>query len=193
MAENESLDLKSPHAKRWYAVLDAARRGKPSQEVGTITRETLRKAVRKALTQFEKYGVTTVDFLDNRGSLQTLRRLIRQTKGHPYAELLVDVLDSNPAATRTGCLNQWLHGILDRVFDQLSLRLGGSGTFPSFYNTGSFFREVRSEVRGDLERIAINLIDNPYWKPSVGGKKGEPKTDVTVELLSMSLVGGAKP
>jgi hypothetical protein len=191
MAENESLDLTSPHAKRWHALQNAAVRGEPSQKVGAIARGTLRRALRKVITQFERYGVTIAEFLANRGAPSTLRKFLRQTKGHPYAELLVTVLDSNPA-TRTECAHQWLHAILDKVFDQISLHVGGSEFFPSFYDTGAFFLEVRNELRDEVSRMAFNIVDDPRWKPNVTGKRGEPHTDATAELLSMSLVGGTK-
>jgi hypothetical protein len=192
MAENESLDLNSIRAGRWIAVLTAVRKGDSCEKVVMITRKCLLNAIRIVVSQFEEYEVTIADFLSSRGSPQVLRTLIRQTKGHHYAELMVSTFESNPGATNTQCLNQWLHAILDKVFDQVSLRVGGSETFPSFHDTGYFFEEVRSEVRDELSRMAIKLIDDPHWRPSFRGKKGEPKSDATVELLSMSLVGGAK-
>jgi hypothetical protein len=191
MAENESLDLGSPRAGRWFAVLNAVRKGDSCQKVGIITRKTLSRAIRVVITQFEQYGVTTADFLVNRHSPETLRKLIRQTKGHPYAELLVSVLYANPASD-TECLHQWVNAALDKVFDQIRIRAGGSDLFPSFHDIRSFLGEVRSEVRDTLETMAANLRVDPHWKPSVRGKKGEPKVDTTAEMLSMSLVGGAE-
>jgi hypothetical protein len=192
MAENESLDLKSPHAQRWNPVRDAARKGASCQKVAALTRKAFFGGLRKALVQFEVYGVTTADFLASQGSPRTLSKLLQKTQGHPYAEQLVAVLDSNPAAPAKECLNQWGHAIFDKVFDQIVHSLGGSEIFPSFFDGNNYFRQVRDELRGDLERVAIKLVENPRWRPIVRSKKGEPKSDSTSELMPMSLVGGPK-
>jgi hypothetical protein len=192
MAENEALDLKSPHAQRWTAVRDAAQKGVSCQQVGSVTRKTFLKAIRKVVGQFEKHGVTMADFFAHRSSPRALKALVRQTKNHSYAELLVSVLDSYPGASLTECLDRWGHAILDTVFDQIGLNLGGSEVFPSFFDTQSFFQEVRDGLRDDLEMVAVKLADDPHWKPTVRAKKGEAKTDTTADLLSMSLVGGSK-
>ena len=123
------------------------RRAATSEQVGAITRKTFLKAIRKVVKQFEEYGVTTGDFLGKRGSPRDLKKLVRQTKCHPYAVLLVSVLDSYPDAPPTECLHRWGHAILDTVFDQIGLELGGSEGFPSFFDTHSLFGEVRAGLR----------------------------------------------
>ncbi len=193
MAENESLDLTSRHARRWNMVRDAAQKGESCQQVTALTKKTLLKALRKVLHEFEGYGVTTADFVANRGSPAAMRALVRRTKHHEYAELLATVIDSNPSASPSECLDRWGHAILAKVFDQIALGLGGSQFFPSFFDTRSFFREVRNELRDDLVRMAVKLADNPHWKPSARKKKAEPKIDPTAAQLTVSLIGGPKP
>ena len=192
MAENESLDLGSPRAGRWFAVLNSARKGDSCHKVGRIVAEKLSKTIRIAIQQFEEYGVTTDDFLDNRASPETLSQLVRQTKGHLYAKLLMSVIDSNPNVPGTECLHQWLWGVIDTVFDQIRHRLGGSELFPSCHDATTFLDRVRGEIPDDVELMAANLGINPHWKPSVPRRSGASKIDTTAELLSMSLVGGAK-
>ncbi len=189
MAENESLDLKSPQARRWFPVLDAVRKGASCKDVGTATLKALSRAIRNALRQFEGYGLTTADFLANRASPDILSDLMRRTKGHPYAEHLVSVLVANSDAPPRECLGQWLRSILDTVFDQIMLKTVGSKLLPSFLSTRVFIGNVRDEIRNGLETMADKLDDDPHWRPSPHGKKGEPKSDPTAELLSMSLVG----
>ncbi len=104
MAENESLDLKSPHAQRWNAVRDAAPKGASCQNVGSVTRAKLYQAIRKVRKQFKKYGVSTADFLAARGKPRALRDLLRKTEGHEFAELLTSTLGSRPEATDRECL-----------------------------------------------------------------------------------------
>lgn len=192
MAENESLDLNSPNARRWNVVRDAAQKGGTCQDVGSLTRKTFLKAIRKVVRQFEGYGVTTADFLAGRGSPTAIKGLLRLTKHHPYAELLVTVMDSFPGATPTDCLHRWGHAILDTVFDKIGLTLGGCEVFPSFFDTKSFFRKVRDELQGDLEMVAVKLADNSHWKPVVRTKKGEVKADPTASQMRVSLIGGPK-
>ncbi len=193
MAENESLDLTSRHARRWNTVRHAAQKGGSCQEVASLTKKTFLKALRKVLHEFEEYGVATADFLASRGSPATLRALVRQTKDHEDAERLVMVIDSYPGASPSECLDRWGHAILDKVFNQMALGLGGSQLFPSFFDTRSFFREVRNDLQDDLTKVAVKLADDPHWKPIVRTKKGEPKIDPTASELSVSLIGGPKP
>jgi hypothetical protein len=190
MAENESLDLKSPYAQRWNAVRDAARKGTSCQKVVSITRKKFYEALRKVIRQFKVYGVTTTDFLSGRASPRTLRDLIRRTQGHPYAELLTSVLNSDPALAGAECLKQWGHAILDTVFDQISHGLVGTEHFPSFFESQTFFDQVCEGLEADIERIAIKLVENPEWEPKRASCKGAVKEDPTEELLPMSLWGG---
>ena len=82
MAENESLDLKSPYAQRWNAVRDATQKGGSPQEVVVVTKANLKRAFRKVLVEFQVCGVTTADFLAARGDSKALRNLLRKAKGH---------------------------------------------------------------------------------------------------------------
>ena len=189
MAENESLDLKSPNAQRWNAVRDAARKGASCRKVTSLTRQRLYDALRKVQKQFNTYGVDTAAFLAGRGSSRTLRDLVRQTKGHPYAELLVSVMNSNPGSADVECLKMWGHATLDMVFDQICHGLTGSDHFPSFFESHTFFDQVRTGRESDIERIATHLIEKPDWEPKRPSVKGAPVEDSTAELLPMSLMG----
>jgi hypothetical protein len=192
MAENESLDLNSHNARRSNVVGDAARNGGSCQHVGSLTRKTFLKAIRKVVREFEGYGVTTADFLAARDSPSAAKGLLRITKHHPYAELLVTVIDSYPGAAPTDCLHRWGNAILDTMFDQIGLSLGGSEVFPSFFDTQSYFRAVRNELRDDLESVAVKLANDAHWKPVVRAKKGEAKADPTASQMQVSLIGGPK-
>lgn len=190
MAENESLDLKSPHAQRWNAVRDIARKGGTCQKVVTITRKKLHEALRKVSKQFKRYGVNTADFIDGRGSPRSLRDLVRKTERHPYAELLVAVLNSNPSASGAECLNQWGHAVLDTVFDQIGHSLTGTEHFPSVFEPRRLFQQVRHGLEGDIRRIAAKLNEKPDWEPRQAATKRVSKEDTTAEMLPMSLLAG---
>jgi len=192
MAENESLDLISPRAQRWNAVRDAAQKGASTEQVGAITRKIFLKMIRKVVGQFENYGVTTSDFVSKRGSPRDLKKLIRQTKCHDYAVLLVSVLESCPDASPTECIYRWGHAIFDRVFDQIGLELGGTEAFPSFFETHSFSGEVRKQLRDDFVTVSVKLTDDPHWKPVVRTKKGEARADPTAAQMQVSLIGGPR-
>jgi len=155
-----------------------------------ITRRTFLKAIRRVLKQFEEYGVTTGDFLGKRGSPHDLKKLVRQTRCHPYAVQLESVLNSYPDVTPTECLHLWSHAILDTVFDQIGPGLAGSEVFPSFFDTHSLFVEVRAGLQGDIETTAVRLADNPHWRPVVRLRKGEARVDPTASQMQVSLLGG---
>ena len=191
MAENESLDLNSPCAQRWNVVRDVIRKGASQAEILAVTRATLRRAVRKVLVELQVYGLTTADFLAARDNPKMLRNLLRNAKGHPYAELLIGVLDSSPGIPNTECLKRWGDAMLDTVFGQIRHSLPDASCFPSFFESGPHFQAVHDGLTPDLKAMAVKLVENPDWKPSVRGKTGEPKVDSTTALLSMSLMGGA--
>jgi hypothetical protein len=77
------------------------------------------------------------------------------------------------------------------VFDQIRHSLPNANCFPSFFESSVIFREVHKGLTPDLEAMAIKLMNDPDWKPSVRSKKGAAKVDSTVALLSMSLMVGA--
>ena len=192
MAENESLDLNSGRASRWIAVLTAVRKGDPCQKVGSEIMKTLSRAIRNSMRQFEEYGLAISDFVAHRGSPEILSGFIRQTKGHPYAKLLVSVLNTSSSLPSGECIHQWLWAVLNTMVDQIGQRVAGRDPYPSFHDVRSYFHGVEQEIEADVEMMAARLCD-PQWKPSVRGTKGEPKVDATAELLSMSLVGGTRP
>lgn len=172
---------------------DAFRKEGTEAETLAVTRATLRRAMRKVLVEFQLYGVTTADFLDARDNPKELRNLLRKTKGHPYAELLIGVLDSSPGSPKTECLKSWGDAFVDTVFGQIRHSLPDTGCFPNLFESGRRFRDVHSALTPDLEMMAMKLVENPDWKPTVRSKKGESKVDSTTSLLSMSLMGGVNP
>lgn len=188
MAENESLDLKSPYSQRWNAVRDAARTGASSPKVEMMTRKRLYDALRKVRKQFMNFGVTIADFFAGRSSHPTLRELLRKTKRHQYAELLVNVLKTNPTATEFDCLKEWVHAILDTVFEQISHGLVGSDLFPSVFEPRELFRRVRHGLEPDVERIALKFCQNSDWEPRQAPRKQALTEDATAEMLPMSLL-----
>jgi hypothetical protein len=193
MAENESLDLKSPQAQRWNAVRDAARKGASREKVGDITRTRLYQALRKSIKQLKRRGVSVGDFLENRGNPRLLRHLVRQTEGHPYAKMLVCVLNANPDLERVECLRRWVSSVLERVFDQIDHGLAGTEYFPNFFLSQEFLGQILQDLEADIQRIATNLDKNPEWEPKRAASKGAPAAEPTEELLSMSLlIGGSK-
>jgi hypothetical protein len=192
MAENESLDLKSPYAQRWNAVRDAARKGASCQKIAILTRKRLYAALRRVRKQFKEYGVSIADFFASRRSLPALRGLLRKTERHPYAEVLVGVLNSSPTSTEHECLKKWGHAILDMVFDGIGAGLVGTERFPSAFESLTLFRQVRHDLEDDVQRIATNLVENIDWEPRQAPCRRVSKEDATAELLPMSLLAGGK-
>jgi len=194
MAENESLDLGTSYAKRWETAFNAVLNGEPCEKVVPKFCKALYGGLRKALKQFQEHGVSLSELLDARDSRQRLRQLIRQLEGHQYAHLFESAALASGTAAED-YLRGWVDSVLDKVFDQVKLRVAGRDDSPTFYELKEVADKVRESLAPDVERIADNLAKNPDWRPQVkGGKtKSEKAVSPTEELLSMSLLGGRQP
>lgn len=195
MAENESLDLGSSYAKRWDAAFTAVQNGDPCEKIASKVSKALYGAVRKALKQFQEHGISLSDLLDARDPWQRLRQLVRQTKGHQYAQLFESAAHaSGPAAEN--CLQGWVDAILDKVFDQICLRVAEhTDESRTFFDLKEHMDEVREIVAADVEHIVTNLASNPDWRPQrkPGKAKAQDAANPTAELMGISLLGGKQP
>jgi hypothetical protein len=194
MAENESLDLGLSYAKRWDAAFTAIQQGDPCEKVAPKVSKALYGGVRKALQQFQEHGVTLADLLNARASRQRLGQLVRKTEGHQYAQLFESAAHaSGPAAE--DCLRGWIEAVLDKVFDQICLRVTETDDSRTFLDLKELTDEVREIVADDVEHIVNNLASNPNWRPQ--RKSGKAKADdadsPTSELMGESLLGGKQP
>jgi hypothetical protein len=190
MAENESLDLTTPYARRWKPALEALLKGESCEKIASLTERALKRAINNAIKWFAQHRVSIADFLSSRHSPSELRRLVNRTLNNSFAEHLASVLVSNPSASNTDCVYQWLHDILDRVFDQFKMKVAGTDQLPSFRDAESALQDVRCELMGNLDSVAISIVNNPLRKLTVRSKKGEVIGDPTADLLPVSLVGG---
>src|SRR5687768_5852042 len=77
---------------------------------------------RCSIKQFQGCGVTLSDLLNARHSRQRLRQLVRQTDGHQYAQLFESATYASAPAAED-CLRGWVDAVLDKVFDQINLRV----------------------------------------------------------------------
>jgi hypothetical protein len=57
MAENEALDLSSPHARQWKPILEAALAGDPLEKTSRYARKALLDLINKAMKSFAKRGL----------------------------------------------------------------------------------------------------------------------------------------
>jgi hypothetical protein len=191
MAENESLDLGSSYAQRWDAAFTAIQKGDPCEKVTSKIGKALYGGLRKAVKQFRDHGVTLADLLDARGSRRPLRQLIRWTEGHQYAQIFESAAHaSGPAAE--DCLRGWVEAILDKVSDQICLRVAETDDSRTFFALKEYMDEVREILAPDVEHIVTNFDNNPDWKPQRRLRKGKTQDSLspTAELMGMSLLGG---
>jgi hypothetical protein len=194
MAENESLDLGTAYAKRWDAGFTAIQHGEPCEKVVPKVCKALYAGIRKALKQFQERGVTLSHLLYARDSRQRLRQLVRQLEGHQYAQLFEAAAHaSGPAAE--DCLRGWVDSVLDKVFDQIKLRVAETDDSRTFFDLKEFADDVREALAADVERIAENLAKNPDWRPQLKPRKaeGEQAVSPTEDPMPMSLLGGKQP
>jgi hypothetical protein len=192
MAENESLDLESPRARRWSRVLEGALKGESCDKVGLRAFNALWAAISKAMKDFASGRVLIEDFLGNRTSRRNLQKLVNQTRNHQFAELLASVLNSNPQASNTQCVCLWQGAIVDKIFEQFEMKMAGKGPFASFSDTSAFLRNVRAEMGSEIERVAANIVLDRKWRPRARAKHGVGVRCSTAQILSTSLLGGRK-
>jgi len=188
MAENESLDLGGPYAKRWDVVCDHVRKGASSAKVASKIEDALYKAFRNALKQFREKGVTLADLLKSRDCPQALRQYLRRTQGHDYVRLFADAA-TVCGPTETDCVAGWINAVLDKVTDQICHRVAGSEHHPTMDDVQAFTVEVRDQLNPVVERIITKFAEDPDWLPKRAPTKGQLPVDGTAELMNISLLG----
>jgi hypothetical protein len=192
VAENESLDVKSPYGKRWLIAQHIAQRGGSSSAVGRAAKKALHGAIKNSIKQLSEAGASLEAFLKSRHSSEECRKLLQKCKGHDYAQLLVDQIRANPTATTEQLLQRWIAAAFDNVGDHLSHALVGTDHFPSFFETQKLFGEVESSLGRDVQHISQHLAKDPTKMPSRLPTKEAEKVDPTQQILSMSLLGGSQ-
>lgn len=189
MAENESLDLGSAHARRWDVVFDAVRKGESCEKTAEQVNEKLREGLRKALKQFAEYGVPLQTLLDRRNAPADLRQCLRQAKGHPYVVLLMETVLAEPGSTTKQLLGAFVGGVWDTISDQIAQNVVGSERWSNFVDIQIHLNEVRSQIEPEVQRIAEKLAADPAWMPSRKPDRSGDKIDPTAKALSLSLLG----
>jgi hypothetical protein len=194
MAENESLDLGGAYSQRWDKPLHTIRKGASCSEVAAIVRKALYGGIKKARKQFQEHGAPLADFLAARASRPQLRQLVRQTHGHHYAQLFEESAHVGGPSSED-CIRGWAEAILDRVIDQIALRVAGSENWPTFRDVKEFTDDVRRAVSNDVERIATKLAEDPNCRLMPRRQKVTKPSpaSLTDEMLGMSRLGGRKP
>lgn len=188
MAENESLDLGSPYAKRWEVVCLHICKGASAEQVALKIEDALYKSLRNALKQCKEKGVTLADLLNSRDCPQDLRKLLRATEGHDFVRLFADAA-AVYGPTDTECLAGWIDAFLDKVTDQICHRVAESEHHPTIDGVQAFMGKVREILNPVVKRIVKKLVKDPDWLPQRARKKGRAPRNDTEELMNMSLLG----
>lgn len=188
MAENESLDLGGSYSQRWDKPFKAIRNGAPCDEVADKLRIALYGGVNKSRKQFREHGVPIAAFIAARSSRPQLRELVRKTEGHEYARLFESSAHtSGPSAE--DCLRGWLDTILDKIIDQICLRVAGMNNWQTFIEVKQVTDGARDAL--DVNHIAAKLAQDPECRlRSRRAKAGNhSSSSSTEELLVTSLIG----
>ncbi|MEX2139679.1 MAG: hypothetical protein WD894_10485 [Pirellulales bacterium] len=193
MAENESLDLGAAYSQRWDKLFSAIRKDASCGEVAAEVRKALYGGVNKARKQFREYGAPLADFLAARASRRQLRQLVRKTEGHEYAQLFESSAHASGAASED-CIRGWMEAILDRVIDQICLRVAGTENWPTIFDVKAFTDDIGRVLADDVERIATKLAQDPNCRLTVQRQEATKpsRNGPTEELLGVSLLGGPK-
>ncbi len=191
MAENESLDLGTPGARRWHAVFAAVRNGEPAEEVANLVSRKLHGGLRKAFKELTEKGIALDKLLAARDSPETLRQLVKQCKGHAYAQLFSATAVAERGTSTEDVLADFIDAVWQVVGDQIAMHVAGTDRWPTLVDVELFSNQVRELIQPDVLRIAHKLAEDPTWLPKRVGKKGL-KGDPTTEMLPMSLLGVEK-
>lgn len=189
MAENESLDLGNPNARRWDAVYDAIRKGQPCEKVAKQVRTKLHQGLRKALKQFAEKGVSLEDLLNHRDSPASLRQFLKKSGGHEYIELFAETALAEKGSDTHQFLEAFVGGVWETISDQIAQNVINSERWSNFVDVEIFLNEVRSQIEPDVQRAAQKLAADPSWMPTCKPDKNGEKTDPTADMLGMSLLG----
>jgi len=162
MAENESLDL--GNSPRMRVVFDAFRKGASCQVVTSKLEKALIGGLRRAIKQFQEKGVTLADLLKSGDCPQALRQLLCTAQGHEYAELFAAAARVC-GPTKADCVAGWIDAVLDKVTDQICLRVAGSEHYPTIEDAQAFTAEVRHQLHPVIERLVTKLTEDPDWFP----------------------------
>lgn len=189
MAENESLDLGTRHARRWDAVYDAVRKGQPSERVAKQVGKKLCQSLRKAIKQLAERGVSIETLLANRHSPNILRKLLRQSEGHDYVALFSQTAITEKESSPPALLSAFVGGAWEAISDQIAQHVAGKGPWTNFVDLQIFLNEVSAQIEPEVQRISQKLADDPTWMPTCKVDKSGTKSDPTADMMSMSLLG----
>lgn len=190
MAENESLDLGSPNARRWDDIFNGIQNGTPWEKVAPKVSKKLHDALRKVFKQLAKKGVPFEQLLAARESPGALNQLVKKTGNHPFAVLFRDVCFSENGTDTVGVLKSFVCGVWETISDQIEHRLASADR--TLVDLQIAVNEINQLIEPDVNRLAQKLAENPAQVPPRVGKKGST-VDPTSEMLPMSLLGIQQP
>jgi hypothetical protein len=124
-----------------------------------------------------------------RNDPKSLARLIRKCQGHEYAHLFEQTAVSEPSADEKQLIRSFLSAVIDRVGDQITQELAGTGSWPEIPALHDFLLLMRRAMEQEIQRVAAKLAKNPGWSPTVRKRKHEDVVNPTQDLLSVSLLG----
>jgi len=190
VAENESLDLGSPNARRWDEVFNAIRNGAAWETVAPKVSKKLHDALRKVFKQLAQKGVPFEKLLAARESAGALNQLVKQTGNHPFAVVFRGVCFSEQGKDAAGVLKDFVWGVWETISDQLTHRLASADR--TLVDLQIAVNEINHLIEPDVNRLAQKLAEDPSQVPARVGKKGS-KVDPTTEMLPMSMLGIQQP
>ncbi|MBI1901867.1 MAG: hypothetical protein HYS13_12245 [Planctomycetia bacterium] len=187
MAENESLDLQSPGARRWDEIFDRLCTGQAPEEVAPDVFEAIRRAYRQSLADIKRNGVQYSQLLESRASPEKLNDNVRQAKNHPYALLLRDECVSKDAESAHDILRSFVLAIWQTMSDQFLVTRASPTEGRTLADLQSLVENVTRLIQPELDRLAARLSENPDRVPRKKPGKG-PKADSTDEQIEKSLL-----
>ena len=117
--------------------------------------------------------------------------MLRKVQGHDYARLFAEAAAAS-GPTEKDCVVGLIDGVLDKMLDQITLRVTGSEQYPALDDALAFATEVRDHLHPAVERLVTKLAEDPNWLPKRAPTKGQVPASATADLMTFSLLGAPR-
>ena len=179
MAENETLSVNGSTASRWRSVQQRLSSGTPASDCFPEIEQQFYRGLRGARRMWGDRDVTLEGLLTVALERPAdLEALVRQTRNHDHARVLLDVVRSRQFLSLDQLVFAWLAAVWDSIRDQLRFDLAAGPPTAAF--------EVG--VRAMLGRLARLITANPTRIPNLPRRRPTDDGDDLDDLLNRPLL-----
>jgi hypothetical protein len=190
--ENETLSCSGVEASRWRLIIEVITAGESDESLFDQIQTALYQGLRRAREQMAKRGVTLQALLEAAlRSKGDLRRLVVQTRGHDYAQVLEQTATAFSGGSLLELVAEYLHALWDRVHGNIREQLIQADRLAACPGFLLRFDKLQPRVEAMLDQLARRLAENPSRIPPKPRRRGESST--LAERLKQSMLNGRVP